>query len=638
MPSPASDPLRPGTAGHAARRLCFGLAAAAALLLPATSSVAEDQKWSFDGNDMAQKYSAATQITPQNVGRLQRAWSMNTGDLSKGHTAWSATPVFANNTLYVSTPFSRTFAVAPDTGKVKWIYDGGPVRPGDPGRTRGVAYWQAQTLVPGQPCQKIIYMGTLYSKLHAMDADTGKRCAAFGQNGVLDLTQWNTVNPVFGFGLIQPPTIYKDTVIIGWAGVDWTYQAAPPGTVFGVDARTGKLKWTFSSIPKVLEKKIGTANVWAGMSVDTKAGLIYLPVSSPEANFYGGDRKAPLPLVTSVTALNADTGAIVWSRQLVHHDLWDFDTNSAPTLIDIDKDGRKIPALVQATKMGFLFVLNRLTGEPIYPITERPVPRSDIPGERASPTQPYVALPEPTVSDRFSGISALGDWTSFGYCSRTLAKLRYEGRFTPPSLQGSLTFPGYIGGVEWGGGAVDPVSQTYVVNSSAVAMISTLIPRAQYDANVKAGRKTGAPQEGTPYAVSLTTFLNPLGIPCWKPPYGTLSSYDLKTGKLLWREPFGVMQKLGFYMPDSWGSVTLGGPAITKSGLIFIGASVDSRVRAIDVKSGKTLWRQLVNAPVIANPSIYTYGGKQYVVFTAGGNDNLSSRVGDQLVAFALPD
>ena len=541
--------------------------------------------------------------------------------------------------FYVSTPFYRLFAIAPDTGKVKWIYDSGALKAGDPvGRTRGVTYWQAQNPRPGEACQKIVYMGTMTGQLHAVDADSGKRCNSFGQNGVVDINQWNVVNPVFKLAVIQPPTIYKDTIILGWTGTDWTYEASPPGKVFGLDVHTGKLKWTFSSIPESMQARIGTANVWAGMSVDLKAGLVYLPVSSPEANFYGRDRKDPIPLATSVTALNAESGAVVWSRQLVHHDLWDYDTDSTPTLVDIDRNGQKIPALVQATKMGFLFVLNRLTGAPIYPITEKPVPQSDVPGEKSSPTQPYPALPLPTVPDQFPGIFKLADWTSFGYCSRTLAKVRNEGRFTPVSLKGSLFFPGNVGGVEWGGGAVDPVSQTYVVNSSIVAMISKLVPRAEFDQELKNGINPGLPQHGTPYGITAPNFLNPLGIPCWNPPYGTLSSYDLKTGKLLWREPFGVEQKLGFYMPSSWGSVTIGAPLITKAGLIFIGASVDSRVRAIDLKSGAVLWKQLVEAPVMSTPATYTYHGKQYVLFTAGGNDNLSKRLGDQLVAFALPN
>ena len=321
----------------------------------------------------------------------------------------------------------------------------------------------------------------------------------------------------------------------------------------------------------------------------------------------------------------------------MHHDIWDYDTNSPPVLVDIKKDGKTIPALVQSSKMGIFFVLNRLTGEPIYPIEERKVPQSDVAGEQSSPTQPYAATPEPTVPDRFPGISKLADIASFGQCSRILEKLRYEGRYTPPSLQGTLAYPSTAGGVEWGGGAVDPRSGVYVVNSSYVAQIYRLIERKDYEAQAKQGSKDDYyPQNGAPYGFYLHNFVNFLGMPCWNPPYGTLSAYDLNSGKLLWKKPFGEVQQWGFYMPKSWGSVTIGAPLITKTGLVFIGASMDARVRAIDLKSGDVVWQALVDAPAVANPATYIYKGKQYVVFVAGGNAILKPQASDQVAAFAL--
>jgi quinoprotein glucose dehydrogenase len=374
------------------------------------------------------------------------------------------------------------------------------------------------------------------------------------------------------------------------------------------------------------------------MSIDPGHGIVYLPVSSPSPNFYGGDRKEKLPLATSVTALDADTGRVLWSRQIVHHDIWDYDANSPPTLVDLHKDGKTIPALVMSSKMGFFFVLNRLTGDPIYPIEERAVPASDVPGEQAAPTQPYPPKPQPTVPDRLPGIFQLADWASFGECTRTLRALRYEGRYTPPSVKGSLAYPSTAGGVEWGGGAVDPRSGLYVVNSSAVAQIYRLIPREQYEEKTKNGTPDGYyPQNGSPYGFYLHNFVNRWGMPCWNPPYGTLSAYDLNTGDLLWRKPFGEVQKWGFYMPDSWGSVTIGGPLVTKSGLVFLGGSMDARVRAVDLKSGDVLWKARVDAPAVANPSTYVYKGRQYVVFVAGGNAILKPQVSDEVVAYALP-
>jgi quinoprotein glucose dehydrogenase len=619
---------------------------------PGSKASDGSQAWyTFTGQLNAQKYATADQITPDNAGRLQTAWQLHTGDISDGSkkdgppsTVWSATPLFVNDTVYVSTPFYRVLAVEPDTGKIKWTFDSKSILKGltqGALKTRGVAYWQAETPVAGEACQKIIYIGTMDAHLFALDADSGAPCTSFGQNGVLDVNQWNTVNGKWPLSLLQPPTVYKNQLFIGWAGKDWAEAVQPPGSVFAVDAQSGKLNWKFNAIPPDLDAKTGTSNVWTSMSVDTDNNLLFLPVSSPSPDFFGGDRTAPMPLSTSVTALNTDTGAVVWSYQIVHHDIWDYDTNSAPVLVDMQQDGKTVPALVASTKEGFLFVLNRLTGKPIFPIEEKPVPASDVPGEQAAATQPWPTTPEATTPDQFPGISTLADLSSGGYCSRTLAGLRYDGRFTPPSLKGSLAYPATAGGVEWGGGALDPTTNTYVVNSSSVAQIYKLIPRADYDklsAAPGASEQGYFPMTGAPYGLQLTTFLNPLGMPCWNGPYGTLSSYDMNTGKLLWREPFGQVQKWGFYMPESLGSVTIGAPVITKTGVIFIGASMDSRVRAIDLKTGRVLWTSLVDAPAVSEPAIYTYKGKQYVLFTAGGNSILEPKVGDQLIAFALPN
>ncbi|MEJ2624542.1 MAG: pyrroloquinoline quinone-dependent dehydrogenase [Pseudolabrys sp.] len=605
--------------------------------------------YTFNGDLMDQKYSKADQITPQNVGKLTRAWEVHTGDMSDGSggkpkSDWSATPLFVNNTVYVATPFYRIFAIDPGTGRVKWTFNTHAVLKAETQpdlKTRGVAYWQAAKPQAGKPCQKIVYIGTMGAKLYAVDADSGKACQGFGKNGVLDINQWNTTNAKWPLSILQPPTVYKDSLFIGWAGKDWADSEAPPGRVFAVNAQTGKLKWSFDALPKQQQKMTGTSNVWASMSVDPKSGILYLPISSPSPNFWGGNRKEKLPLATSVTALDADTGKVLWSRQIVHHDIWDYDTNAAPTLVDIHKDGKTIPALVQTSKMGFIFVLNRMTGEPIYPITETKVPQSHAKGEKSAPTQPYVKTPEPTVPDRFPGISTLADWASTGECSDTFKKLRYDGRYTPPSVKGSLVYPSTAGGIEWGGGAVDPTTGTYVVNSSAVAQIYRLIPRKEYEQETKGMKDPSShgyyAQEGSPYGFYLHNFVNKWGMPCWKPPYGTISAYDLDTGKLKWRKPFGEVQKWGFYMPKSWGSVTIGGPLITKSGLIFIGGSMDARVRAIDLKSGKVLWRSLVMAPSVANPATYMYKGRQYVVFVVGGNAILKPQVGDEIVAYALP-
>ncbi len=649
-------------------RASIGVAAAAMLFLtsadaqqPGTAAQAASgqetqqldfQGWStFNGDLGADKYSLANQITPANVGRLREAWEFHTGDVSFGansngkkipETYFEATPIFANDTVYIGDSYYKIFALEPDTGRVKWKFDpNATLKPlTQPGmKSRGVAYWQSSTGASG-PCSKMVYIGTMDAKLYGVDADTGRLCPGFANGGVLDVNQWNDTNAKWPLSLLQPPTVYKDTLIIGWAGKDWAEKEAPPGKVFGVDARTGKLKWTFHALPPGERQRSGTANVWASMSVDPKLGLVYLPVSSPSPNFYGGNRLQKLPLATAVVALDAQSGQVAWSTQLVHHDIWDFDLNSAPTLVDIDRGGEKIPALVQSTKMGYLFVLDRRTGKPVFPIAEQEVPQTDVPGERTSPTQPVPVLPQPLISRRWTGVSALADAASLGWCSRKAKELRYEGWFTPPSTRGSLVYPATPGGVEWGGGAVDPFRQIYVVNNSYSAQIYKLIPRKEYDRRKAQGNlpASWSAQAGAPYAVEVKNFVNWLGMPCWAPPYGSMTAIDLKTGRQLWKKPFGEVQRWGFYMPKKWGSTTIGSPLITRTGLIFIGASMDSRARAIDLNTGDVLWTGRLDAPAVANPATYTYKGKQYVVFTAGGNHLLvPERLSDQVIAFALP-
>ncbi|WP_232090408.1 outer membrane protein assembly factor BamB family protein [Billgrantia diversa] len=484
------------------------------------------ESWAtLNGDLRAQKYSPADQITPENVGELEQAWEYHTGDVADGSdevpmSVWSATPLFVNDTLYLGTPFYRIIALEPGSGEEKWTFD--PEAPLEAltqanMKGRGVAYWEADEPLVGVACQKRVYIGTMDDKLHGVDADTGKRCADFGDNGMVDVNQWNTVNDKRPLSLFQPPTVYNDTLFLGWAGKDWTDAVAPPGTDFALDARTGERKWTFHALPEEVVDRTGTANVWASMSLDPETGLLYIPISSPSPNYYGGERTEELPQATLVTALNTETGEVVWSRQLVHHDIWDYDTVAPPTLVDIEKDGETVPTLVQPSKQGFLFVLNRETGEPVYPIEEREVPASDAEGEQASPTQPFVDVPEPVV------------------------------------------------------------------------------PRDDYQQLEQSGER-------------------------------------------LWNEPFGQVQKHGFYMPESWGSVTIGAPVITRSGLIFIGASMDSRVRAIDLESGEVLWKHLVDAPAVSMPAVYTFQGKQYVTFAVGGNSILLPKVSDQVVSFALPE
>ncbi|WP_318587621.1 pyrroloquinoline quinone-dependent dehydrogenase [Enterobacter hormaechei] len=621
---------------------------------PATPLVPGTPTWdSFHGQLNAQKYSPLTQITADNVGKLTKVWEFHTGDVSDGKgdtpaTVWSATPIFANDTLYIGTPFDRLIALDPGTGVEKWHYDTKSSRKAltQPVlKNRGVSYWQAKNPVSGEACQKMVYMGTVDGKLFALDADSGKPCSGFANNGVLDLNQWNTVNAKYPLSVLQPPTVVGNHLLVGWAGKDWAYAEAPPGTVFSVNAQTGKLEWTFEAIPAEIRKRTGTANVWTHMSADEANGLVYLPVSSPSPNYWGGNRVDAIPLGTSTTALDINTGKVVWSRQWVHHDVWDYDINSAPTLMDITVDGKQIPALIQATKQGFLFVVNRLTGEDVWPIEERPVPQGDgsVQGEVLSPTQPFPTKPAPLLDQsKKPEIWKLADIVGGGQCSRLWDNLTYEGMYTPPTTkgEGTLTYPDSAGGVQWGGVAFDPQKQIAIVNTSHIVQYVKLYSREDYDnADKDSGNESGfAPQEGAPYGMRLLVASNWLGMPCWQPPFGEIVALDMHTGDVKWRRPVGASQQYGFFMPESWGSPTIGGPAVTAGGVIFIGASMDAKVRAYSVESGEELWSDQAEAPAVANPSVYEYKGRQYVAFVAGGNTILKDQVGDQVVVYALPE
>ena len=620
----------------------------------ASSLVPSSASWdSFHGQISAQKYSPLKQITADNVSKLKKIWEFHTGDVSDGKgdipaTVWSATPIFANQTLYIGTPFDRLIALDPGTGKEKWHYDTKSSRKAltQPVlKNRGVSYWQARQPAPGQACQKIVYMGTVDGKLFALDADSGKPCSDFADNGMLDLNQWNTVNAKYPLSVLQPPTVVGNHLLVGWAGKDWAYAEAPPGTVFSINAQTGEREWTFEAIPAAIRKRTGTANVWTHMSADEAHGLVYLPVSSPSPNYWGGNRVDPIPLGTSTTALDINTGKVVWSRQWVHHDVWDYDINSAPTLMDITVNGKKIPALIQATKQGFLFVVNRLTGEDVWPIEERPVPQGDgsVQGEVLSPTQPFPTKPAPLLDQsKKPGIWKLADIVGAGQCSRLWDKLTYEGMYTPPTTkgEGTLTYPDSAGGVQWGGVAYDPQKQIAIVNTSHIVQYVKLYSREDYEkADNGSGNESGfAPQEGAPYGLRLMVANNWLGMPCWQAPFGEIVALDMHTGDVKWRRPVGASQQYGFFMPESWGSPTIGGPAVTAGGVIFIGASMDAKVRAYSVDNGEELWSDQVEAPAVANPSVYEYKGRQYVAFVAGGNTILKDQVGDQVVVYALPE
>ncbi|WIJ24701.1 PQQ-binding-like beta-propeller repeat protein [Devosia sp. RR2S18] len=618
----------------------------AAFLATTVFAHAQQPAWTaFHGDLASTKFSNAQSFTPETVSQLKRAWEYRTGDVSDGsgelpETVWSATPIYANETLYLGTPFYRIIALDPATGAERWTYDSeSALEPlTQPAlKNRGVAYWDSGS---AGSCEKRVFLGTMDAELHAVDADTGALCDEFAEGGILNVNQWNRVNDVFPFSLLQPPLVVGDTLLLGWAGKDWEYTVAPPGNLLAIDARSGELLWETSFIPSELVPQTGTANIWTAMTADPELGMVYAPVSSPSPNYWGGLRTDPIPLATSVSAIDIESGEIVWSFQHVRHDIWDYDTPSAPTLVDIERDGQTIPALVQATKQGFLFVLDRRTGEPLFPIEERPTPPSTAEGEVTAATQPFAMTPRPMGNPlELPDVWPLADLVSMWQCSRDRDQYLYEGIFTPPSEQGTLFFPGTAGATNWGGVAVDPLNAILYVNASRIVQLIRLIPRAEYDSldATTGGNEEGySPQEGSPYGIYLTDWSNWAGMPCWEPPFGTFSAYDLKTGELLYETPFGRAQLYGFYGLEAWGSPTLGGPVVTAGGVVFIGASVDSRVRALNAATGEEIWSDLVEAPAVSIPAVFTHEGVDYVVFAVGGNSILKPEVSDQAVAYRL--
>jgi quinoprotein glucose dehydrogenase len=387
----------------------------------------------------------------------------------------------------------------------------------------------------------------------------------------------------------------------------------------------------------------GAANTWATITADPERDLVFVPTGSPSPDHYGGTRPGDNAYANSLVALRASTGAVVWHYQMVRHDLWDYDLASPPALVTVERDGTSVPAVVQGTKMGYLFVLNRETGEPLFSVEDLPVPASDVPGESTAATQPVPVLPPPLAPQGLAPEQAWGlSPLDRAACARRIESLRHDGMYAPPSVRGTLVYPGFLGGIEWGGVAFDPTAGLLVTNTNRVAMVATLVPRAEYEQapDPEAGAKFSlAGQSGTPYAVKREPLLSPLGIPCNPPPWGVLHAVDMRTGEIAWEVPFGQMSDLtGVPTPRRWGSANLGGPLVA-GGLVFIGATMDRRFRAFDLATGELVWEVDLPASAQATPMTYRArpGGRQYVVIAAGGHDGMRTKLGDHIVAYALP-
>jgi len=556
------------------------------------------------------------------------------------------TPILVGDKLIACTPFNEIIALDPASGKQLWRFDPkiptDKVFPANKFNCRGVAT---------SPDRAMVFAATNDARIFSLNAQTGEPRAAFGNSGEVKIDPGMELKWPGEFQITSAPVVLGDTVIVGSSISDNQRVDAPHGTVRAYDTQSGKLKWTWDPIPRDDKdpasaswgggnKIVGQANVWAPMSVDTKRGLVFMPTSSPSPDFFGGLRPGDNRHANSVVALKAETGELVWSFQTVHHDVWDYDNPAQPTLVTLNLDSGPRDVVIQPTKQGFLFVLDRDTGKPVFPVEERPVPQGGVKGEVLSPTQPFPTHVPALVPQKLTADEAFGftPW-DIGACRALIAAARSEGLYTPPSLRGTIQFPTTGGGVNWGGVSFDPVNQIVYANTTRGPNILRLFASDRYD-EIKAALPDMevSPQEGAPYAVMQKVLFSPLGIPCNPPPWGALAAVDLKSGRILWQSTLGTTEELApLNITLATGTPTLGGSLVTASGLVFIGATMDNYLRAFDAKTGKELWQGRLPAGGFATPMTYDYKGKQYVVIAAGGHGHLGTEPGDTFVAFRLP-
>jgi len=630
--------------------LCWPVLAAAGM---------NDTQWPYVGGDAGgQRWSPLADIRRDNVQHLKPAWTYRHGDFSKGDahlgpTAFQATPLLVDGRLFFCTPYNRVVALDPASGRQLWRFDPkvnlegvySPV-------CRGVSYWRDARAVPGAACAERIYTGTVDARLIAIDARTGRRCEGFGRRGEIDLRQGlGSVQPA-EYYMTSPPQVIRDRVITGAFVKDGQRTTAPGGALRAFDARTGELSWVWDPVPPgmkpVTAERLkagitltpGTPNVWALMSADPELGLVYAPTGNAAPDHYGGAERQGLDYyAASIVALDAETGALRWRFQTVHHDLWDYDVAAQPVLFTQRVGGKEIPALVAATKLGFVFVLDRRTGQPLFPVEERPVPQSTLPGEHSAPTQPFPVKPAPLhpLTLKREDLWGLSFWDR-GRCQKAFDALDYQGVFTPPSLKGTLQYPGLGGGINWGSVSVDPQRNRLVVNLQAAPFVIRAVPRKDYRGSSDVNDLVGLhPQQGTPWVTVREPFLSPLKTPCVPPPWGRLVALDLNSGDKLWERTLGNLHGMApFGEHFDTGTPNSGGSLQTGGGLVFIAATMDKYLRAFDADSGTELWRHELPYAAHATPMTYRAGGRQYLVIGAGGHGALGTETGDAIVAFTL--
>ncbi len=642
------------------------LTALAALALASNPLNAADKQaspWNhYGGTEKGAQYSNLEQLNLDTVKNLKVAWMARTGELGEGSArgySFQATPILVNETLYLSTGSGIIIALDPSSGEERWRHQPALDRSKPTSETgnRGVSSWLDPNRTETEACQHRIITGTLSGQLVAVDGRNGKPCLDFGDGGALDLSHNVGVRSEthHEYGVTSPPVIVGDTLVVGSSIGDNRGVELERGIVRGLDVRSGALRWSFDPIPKQAERakaldwkvdealKTGAGNAWAPLAADSELGLVYVPTGSASPDFFGGEREGDNLYTNSLVALDVNSGEVRWHQQLVHHDVWDFDLPAQPTLVELEHNGESIPAVIQATKMGLLFTFNRLTGEPIFDIEERPVPQGGVFGEHLSKTQPFPSAPPPLMNHE--PITKKDAWGMAIFdrinCAKQFEKLHSQGIYTPPSLQGTLMSPAYMGGINWGGVAFDPNKQIAIVRVTEIAGVVQLIERDQLDAHKQRkefAKSQFAQQSGTPYAMRREVLLSPIGVPCSKPPWGWVKAVDMKKGELLWEVPHGTIEDLApSLVPNlALGVPGIGGPIATAGNLIFIAGALDNYLRAYDIRNGEEVWKARLPAGGQATPMTYSFNGKQYVVVAAGGHKGAGTKLGDYVMAFSL--